>query len=129
MDSALPKIRRRSLVILISDCLDSLPKLESMVQKYRHAKHEVIVFRIAAPEEVDFPFERPTQFHDLEKADHRLLVDPVRLRSEYLRQYSEFSKGLEQIASNSEIDYRCLQTTDPVQEVMGDWLAERMNTK
>lgn len=129
MDSALPKIRRRSLVILISDCFDSLPKLESMLQKYRHAKHEVIVFRIAAPEEVDFPFERPTQFRNLENADHRLLVDPVRLRNEYLKQYAEFSKGLEQVALNSGIDYRCLLTTDSVQDVMGGWLAERMSAR
>lgn len=127
MDAALPKIRRRSLVILISDCFDSLPNLESMLQKYRHAKHEVIVFRIAAPEEVDFPFERPTQFRDLENVDHRLLVDPVRLRSEYLKQYAEFSKGLEQVALNSGIDYRCLLTTDSIQDVMGGWLAERMS--
>lgn len=129
MDAALPKIRRRSLVILISDCFDSLPKLESILQKYRHAKHEVIVFRIAAPEEVDFPFDRPTQFRNLENVDHRLLVDPVRLRSEYLRQYGEFSEGLKQVAMNSGIDYRCLLTTESVQDVMGGWLAERMSAR
>ena len=127
MDAALPKIRRRSLVVLISDCFDSLSNLESMLQKYRHAKHEVIVFRIAAPEEVDFPFERPTQFRNLEDADHRLLVDPVRLRREYLKQYAEFSKGLEKVAMNSGIDYRCLKTTDSIQDGMGSWLAERMS--
>lgn len=127
MDAALPNIRRRSLVILISDCFDSLAQLESVLQKYRHAKHEVIVFRIAAPEEVDFPFERPTQFRNLENVDHRLLVDPVRLRQEYLKQYAEFSKGLEQVALDAAIDYRCLLTTDPVQDVMGGWLAERMS--
>lgn len=126
MNAALPNIRRRSLVILISDCFDSLEQLEAMLQKYRHAKHEVIVFRIAAPEETTFPFDRPTQFRNLENLDHRLLVDPARLKSEYLKQYNEFSRGLEQVALDCGIDYRCLLTSDPIQEIMGGWLDERM---
>lgn len=126
IEAALPSIRRRSLIVLISDCFDSLPALEAMLQRLRHAKHEAIVFRIAAPEETDFPFERPTQFRNLENVDHRLLVDPVRLRKEYLRQYNEFSESLQQVCGTLGIDYRVLRTSDSLQKVLGEWLAERM---
>ena len=126
IESALPAIRRRSMVILISDCLDSLQDLEAVLQRLRHAKHEVVIFRIAAPEEIDFPFERPTQFRNLENLDHRLLVDPARLRQEYLRQYQEFSDGLDRICGTLNMDYRVVRTSAPLQDVLGTWLAERM---
>lgn len=126
IEAALPTIKRRSMLLLISDCFDSLEALQAALQRCRHAKHEVIIFRVAAPEEVDFPFERPTQFHNLEDRDHRLLVDPVRLRKEYLRQYEEFSTGLEKMCGTLGMSHRVLRTTDPIQEVVGSWLAERM---
>ena len=126
IDRLLPTFKRRSLLILISDCFDSLPVLEKALQRCRYAKHEVIIFRIAAPEEETFPFERPTQFRNLEVMNHRLLVDPARLRREYLRQYADFSEGLKRICGNCAIDHRRLLTSDPLQTVLGSWLAERM---
>lgn len=129
VETILPSIKRRSLVILISDCFDSLTALESMLQRLRHARHEVVVFRIATPEEEEFPFERPTQFRDLENLDHRLLVDPSRLRKEYLRQYREFSTGITRLSGQLGIDHRRLLTSDPFQQVLGGWLAERMALK
>lgn len=126
IEEALPTIKRRSLIVLISDCFDSLDALATALQRMHHAKHELIIFRIAAPEEVDFPFQRPTQFRNLENIDHRLLVDPVRLRKEYLRQYTEFSTGLETICGTMGIALRMVRTSDPIQSVIGSWLAERM---
>ena len=126
VEKVLPTFKRRSLVILISDCFDSLSALEAAFQRCRHARHELVVFQIAAPEEIDFPFERPTQFRNLENIDHRLLVDPARLRKEYLRQYGEFSEGLKKVCGSMAIDHRVVKTSDPLQKVVGEWLAERM---
>ncbi len=126
LDLILPTIQRRSLLILISDCLDSVDRLESVLQRCRHARHEVIVFRVAAPEEVEFPFSGPTQFRSLENSHHSVLVDPARLRQEYLRQYSEFAEKLELICGNLETDYRAMTTADSFELVLGSWLDERM---
>jgi len=126
IESALPIIKRRSLLILVSDCFDSIDDLEAALHRCRHAKHEVIIFRIAAPEEIDFPFERPTQFRNLENVDHRVLVDPVRLRKEYLQQYALFCARLEKTCVTMGISHRVLRTSDPIQQVLGNWLAERM---
>ena len=126
IESVLPTIQRRSLVILISDCFDSIEALERVLQRLRHGRHEVVIFRIAAPEEIEFPFDRPTQFRNLENIDHRLLVDPARLRKEYLRQYNEFSTSLENTCGTLGIDHRVIRTSDPLQKVVGEWLAERM---
>lgn len=127
VDQILPTIKRRSMLILISDCFDDLPALDRTLQRLRHARHEVVIFRIAAPEEIDFPFDRPTQFRNLEQIDDRLLVDPARLRKEYLRQYAEFSDGLQRICGQLGIDHRLIRTSDPLQQVLGEFLAERMS--
>lgn len=126
VDQILPTIKRRSMIILISDCFDDMDQLEKTLQRLRHARHEVVIFRIAAPEEIDFPFDRPTQFRNLENPDNRLLVDPARLRKEYLRQYQQFRDELNGICGRLGIDHRLIRTSDPLQRVLGEFLAERM---
>jgi len=126
IDMALRSIQRRSLLILISDCFDNVDQLVRTLQRCRHARHEVVIFRIAAPEEEEFPFDRPTQFRNLENLDQRLLVDPSRLRKEYLRQYREFVRTLERECGAIGIDCRRILTSDPLQQSLGAWLAERM---
>jgi len=114
------------MLILISDCLDDIDRLRKALQRCRHDRHEVIIFRIVAPEEEEFPFDRPTQFRNLEDLDQRLLVDPARLRREYLRQYNEFSKTLKKDCGSMGVDCRRLLTSEPIQIGLGHWLAERM---
>ncbi len=125
IESVLPTLPRRSLLILISDCFDSVENLTRVFQRCRHAKHELLVFRIAAPEEEDFPFERPTQFRNLEQENHRLLVDPLRLRTEYLRAYKQFAADLQHQCGLLGIGYQRLLTSDSLQSALGAWLAER----
>ena len=127
IEAALPTIQRRSLILLISDCFDDVDLLMKALQKCRHAKHEVVIFRIAAPEEEEFPFDRPTQFRNLENLNHRELVDPARLRKEYLRQYNEFTQTLKRECGAAGIDCRRILTREPLQQSLGLWLAERMS--
>lgn len=127
LEAALPTIQRRSLIMLISDCFDDVELLMKALQKCRHAKHEVVIFRIVAQEEEEFPFDRPTQFRNLENLNHRELVDPARLRKEYLRQYNEFTQTLKRECGASGIDCRRILTREPLQQSLGLWLAERMS--
>lgn len=126
IQAVLPDLPRRSLLILISDCLDSFAELRQALQRCRYARHEIVLFRIAAPEEEEFPFERPTRFHSLEHPAQQLLVDPLRLRREYLRQYREFMQQLARECSVLGIEYRRFLTCDSLQASLGGWLSERM---
>lgn len=125
LEAVLPTLSRRSLVILISDCLDDADRLFGVLQRYRHARHELAILRVVAPEEETFPFDRPTQFRSLEQSGQRLLVDPVRLRQEYLRQYGVFSERLQQECGSLGISYRRLVTDRSLQSELGAWLASR----
>lgn len=120
-----PTIKRRSLIVLLSDCFDRLNSLITSLQQFRAARHEVIVFQIVAPEEEEFPFSRPTQFWNIEQPDRRLLIDPHRYRQRYLDRYQRFCRELKTRCQASGIDYLKLNTAEPYDKALGAYLAAR----
>ena len=69
--------KRRGMVIILSDCFDQIDPLMKALQHLRHRKHEVLLLHVLAPEEIEFPFKRLTQFRNLESREQKLLVDPA----------------------------------------------------
>ncbi|MCA9089366.1 MAG: DUF58 domain-containing protein [Planctomycetaceae bacterium] len=127
--SIVPTFKRRSLVIVISDCFDNIDDLGIVLQQLRHARHEVLLFQVIAPEEEEFPFTKPTQFRSLELDSHRILTDPHRLRQAYLDQFRKFQGQLQQLVGNLGIDYCKLSTTDPYDLALGAFLDRRSRRK
>jgi uncharacterized protein (DUF58 family) len=119
------EIRRRGLVVILSDCFDRLPALMRALQHFRHERHEILLFHILAPEEMEFPYKKWTQFRNLEVAGHKLLVDPQRLRKEYLKNFNAFCKDLRDQAGQMQIDYHLLRTDEPVDRALGVYLTRR----
>jgi uncharacterized protein (DUF58 family) len=118
-------IKRRGLVVILSDCFDQIDHLARALQRFRHQRHEVILFHILAPEECEFPYKRMTQFRDLEVAGNKLLVDPRRLREEYLRNFNTFCDELRRKAGQMQIDYHRMRTDEPVERALGVYLSRR----
>lgn len=128
-EQLVPTLKRRSLIVLISDFFDDLEPLRNALQQFRHERHEVVLFSIVAPEEEEFPFTRPTLFRSLERSSHRILVDPNRLRSIYLEQYARFRDGLEQMCGNLGVDLVRLTTSEPYHKALGAYLDARARRK
>lgn len=129
LSEVLSTIHRRSLIIVISDCFDRVDLLTAALKRFRHARHEVILLQVVAPEEEDFPFRNPTQFRSLEKTGHRLLVDPHRLRKHYQKQYREFSEQLEKQCAGMGVDLLKMTTADSYRNVLGAFLDSRSSAK
>jgi uncharacterized protein (DUF58 family) len=119
------QIRRRGMVVILSDCFDDLDRLLTALRHFRHKKHEVILFHVLAPEEIEFPFRRLTQFQDLEVVPHHLLVDPARLRREYLERFETFCRQLRDRSRGMGVDYHLLRTDEPVDRALGVYLSRR----
>jgi uncharacterized protein (DUF58 family) len=119
------KVRQRSLLILLSDCFDEVAALQRALQHFRHRRHEVILFHILAPEEIEFPFKKWTQFRSLETSGQRLLVDPQRLRKHYRERFDQFCQELRQAAGKAQVDYHLLRTDEPVDRALGAYLSRR----
>jgi uncharacterized protein (DUF58 family) len=122
-------IARRSLLIVLSDCLDRFEPLAKALKQFRHAKHEVIVFHIVAPEEAEFPFSRPTQFRNLERANDCKVIDPHQFRAHYLEQYMAFCSELAKLCGTVGADYQKLITTQPYDIALGAFLDARTRRK
>jgi len=125
----LPRIKRRSLVVLLSDCFDDLDRLSVALKRFRRARHELILFQVVTPEEESFPFHRPTQFRSLEQADDRQLIDPHQLRAHYLERYREFCHELALRCGALGVDYRKLLTSEPYHTALGAFLEARSHRK
>jgi uncharacterized protein (DUF58 family) len=119
------QLRRRGLIVILSDCFDKIGPLMHALRHFRHQRHEVLLFHILAPEEMEFPFQRWTQFRSLETAGHKMLVDPKRLRKEYLKNFQAFCQELREQTGHAAIDYHMMRTDEPVERALGIYLTKR----
>jgi len=123
------QIKRRGMVVILSDCFDQMGPLLRALRHFRFRRHEVILFHILAPEEIDFPFKKWTQFRDLEGPDRKLLVDPQQLRKEYQKNFQAFCKELREQTGRMQVDYHMLRTDEPVERALGIYMTRRQSQK
>ena len=122
---AVHHLKRRGMVILLSDCLDNPAHLTRALQHLRHRGHEVLLFHILAPEEIEFPFDRPTRFRDMERIGDEIRVDARRRRDEYRANFAAYREELMRKARELRVDYHLLRTDEPVDRALGAYLARR----
>ncbi|MCE9532399.1 MAG: DUF58 domain-containing protein [Planctomycetes bacterium] len=118
-------LKRRGLIIILSDFFDDIDAITKALRHLRHRRHEVILFHVLAPDEIEFPFSRMTKFRNLESLDERMLVDARRLRAEYLHNFQTFCEQLRRRAGNMHMDYHLLRTDQPVDRALGVYLSRR----
>jgi hypothetical protein len=109
LDTLAESMGRRGLVFVVSDLLfPSEPLLEG-VRHLRHRGHEVIVFHLLDPDEIDFPFDDTTRFVGLE-GSAELHADPRALRDAYLEQVQRFQRTIEEGCQAARADYVFVNT-------------------
>jgi uncharacterized protein (DUF58 family) len=119
------QIRRRGLVFLISDCLDDVPGLLNGLQHLRFQGHEVTVFHVLHPDEIEFPFDGMTRFEGMEEYLH-LLTRPQLIRPAYLRVLKAYFQELQSGCEASRCDYVLMNTGRPLAETLTEYLARRL---
>jgi uncharacterized protein (DUF58 family) len=130
--SALPRVlseltgrlKRRGMVIVLSDCFGDVAALKQSLQQFRHRGHDVILLQILAPEELTFPFRREAFFQDLELAD-RMQVNPNTVRKAYLEEFQKFMDSLRKATTECGVDLMTLSTGDDLGEVLAYQLRRR----
>ncbi|MBI3821591.1 MAG: DUF58 domain-containing protein [Planctomycetes bacterium] len=120
------QLRGRGMLLIFSDCFDQVNQLIHALRHLRHRRHEILLFHILAPEEIEFPFKQRTQFRHLEIADTFRLVDPGSVRAEYLKNFGTFCRTLRMQAANLQIDYHPMRTDEPVDRALGVYLMKRL---
>ena len=118
------RIRRRGLVILISDLIDDVDKVSNGLQHFRHDQHEVIVFQVMDDAELTFPYDRLTRFKDIEGAG-RVVANPKSLRNRYLARMQTFLEGLQAACFERGISYNLAITKEPYDHFLAAYLEKR----
>jgi uncharacterized protein (DUF58 family) len=119
------RIKRRGLVVIVSDGFDDVDELTGALRHLRHRHHEVLFLHTLAPEEEEFPFRRPSRFRSLERLGHDLRVDPVSLRRAYLERFNAFCDTLKERTRAMDADYHRASTAEPIETTLLDYLASR----
>lgn len=119
-------VKKRGLVVLISDLLTPLDTLERNLGYLRSQGHEVVLLRILDPSEVEFRFHNPAMFHDLESG-RNLFVDPDSVRDGYLRRFSEHAAAIRQTCTQLGIDFYQITIDRPLELVLFDFLNARQH--
>lgn len=122
------RIVKRGLVIVISDLLDEPDEVLSSLKHFRHQKHEVIVFHLLDKAELEFSFDGPIVFRDLETQE-TLSTQANALKDEYLNQIANFIETYKNGCGSSSIDYVQIDTSVPFADVLFSYLSHRRRAK
>ncbi len=118
-------VRKRSLMILISDLLAATEGLEGELTALAASGHEVLLFQVLDPAELQFGFEEPVVLQDVETG-RELMLDPVTARAQYLERITRHCAEMEGLCRKLGIGYRRFGTDQPLELVLFDFLRERM---
>jgi len=118
------RLKKRSLVILISDLYDDPDAVMKSLHHFRHRRHEVVVFHVFDQQEIEFSYTDPMQVVDMETGE-RLQIDPAYVRDEYRRQINQFIDNYRGRCTESQIDYVMTHTGVPYDLMLSRYLARR----
>ncbi len=117
-------LQKRGIVVLISDFLSETADLEGNLAALRGMGHEVLLFPIADPQELDFSFDEPTVFRDMESGQD-IFVQPGRQREEYLSRMREHFSRLHEICTRTGVDFHRMATNQPLDAFLFELLRSR----
>ena len=115
---------RRSAVVVLSDLFDEDQQLLKRLAQLSRRGHEVTIFHLLDPAELEFPFEEPTLFQSMEDGRE---VEAVgrEVKKGYLRLMEEWLASLKRDTAEADLDYTLCRTDRPLDEVLLPFLARR----
>ena len=120
-------IRKRGLVVLISDLLDEPDRIIEGLKHFRYRGTDVVVFQVLDPDELSFPFERAARFRDLE-SDREVVAVPAAVRDAYKARLDAMVSNFRTVLGQNGIDYTLLDTSQPLELALLPYLQTRRRT-
>lgn len=118
------RLKRRGLIVLISDLLDEPGRLIEALAFFRRRRHEVIVFHLLDPAELQFPFDAPHTFVDPESR-RRVSGAGRALRQNYLQELDSLLCAYRKGFAANAIDYELLDTATAFDLALRRYLTKR----
>ena len=116
--------RKRGLVVLISDLFTDINTIERALQHFRFTGHNVLVFQVLDPQEIQFDFKDVVELLDVE-SDAKMLIDAKAARTQYRKNFQTHQDQLRRICGLLQIDYAVLRTDAPLDTALFHYLSAR----
>lgn len=126
IESLAQRLKRRGLVILISDFFDDPAAILKACGVLRKKGHEIIALQLWDRDEIDFSFGNWARFENLENNDDFLLLDPATIRQRYIETQKQFATDLKEGFRKHQIDYLSLPTDESHALALRNYLALRL---
>tara|TARA_Y100000589_G_scaffold128121_2_gene122012 strand:+ start:323 stop:1222 length:900 start_codon:yes stop_codon:yes gene_type:complete len=120
-----PRIDKRGMVFILSDCFTDVKSLLASVAHFRHASHEVVIFHVMDRDEVEFPFDAWTRFENLERTAEFQMVDPASFRAAYLDNFAKFTEALKLGCQRHRVELVPMYTHEPLTDSLARFLRMR----
>jgi uncharacterized protein (DUF58 family) len=127
LDEVAERVRKRGMLVLLSDLLAPLDDLETKLSYFRARGHEVVLFQILDPAEVTLDFDEPTLFYDVESG-REMYVDPSLARERYVARLKSHLDAVHSSCGRLGVDAFRLTTDVPLETALGDFLRSRLKT-
>jgi uncharacterized protein (DUF58 family) len=117
-------LRRRSIVVLISDFYEDPDEVISALSHVRGRGNDVIVFHLLDPREIDFSYTEASNFIDMETGT-KMPVIPEYLRQQYRELIREHTASLSRRIGETRADYAMFDTSKPLDTALFSYLVAR----
>ena len=117
-------IKKRGLIILISDLFDSPEEVLSGLQHFRYKGHEVVVFHILDPQELKLDFPQRIRFRDMESGEE-MITEPWHIQEDYKSSMEAFCNYYKIQCRKNNIDYVRLTTDASLNLALYEYLLKR----
>ncbi|MGA7838420.1 MAG: DUF58 domain-containing protein [Ignavibacteriaceae bacterium] len=124
LHSIAEKIKRRGLVIIVSDLFDDVDSVLSALKHFRYKKNEVIVFQVLDPQERNFAFGNDAIFRDMETEDE-ITTQPYQIQKAYKEAMIDFVGRIKAECLNSNIEYNLIETSMPFDKALFSYIQKR----
>lgn len=119
------KIKQRALVVVLSDFFADPEELGDAFQHLRYRKHDIALFHLLDRQELDFAFDRPHRFVDMED-NSTLVAEPNLIVEEYHSALNDYLAALEAKANDAQADYQRIVTDQDYEAILSDFLTNRL---
>ena len=118
------QIKRRGLVIILSDLFDDPKKVKTAFKHFRHRGNEVIIMQVLDPMERSFAFGGDAVFRDMETKEE-LMTQPAHIEQAYRETLRSFISDYQKECRDNNIDYLLLDTATPFDRALFEYLNKR----
>ena len=125
LHEAAERVPQRAFIVVISDLFVDPNELKSAFQHLRFRKHDVAIFHLLEQMELEFEFDRPVRFLDLEGGS-AILADPNLISKQYHKALANYLTSLKKVVQDAAVDYHRVQIQESYEDVLVRFLLSRL---